>query len=144
MRREAVGPVDMAVREADKTLSNWLFRISVSIGLFGMLFGVAMGMTQNFVLAPVHAHLNLVGYVSLFMFALYYRVVPRAAADRLATIQAVVSVIGAILFPIGIVCVRLGDRALFKPVLVAGWITVVTGMLLFVMIVYRSSGSGQR
>ena len=119
---------------------NWLFRISVSIGLIGMLWGMAMGMTQNFLLAPAHAHFLLIGYVAMFLSALYYRAVPEAAANRLAPVQALVSVVGSILFPIGIVCVRLGDRARFKPVLVAGWITVLAAMLLFVVIVYRSSG----
>ena len=42
--------------------------------------------------------------------------------------------------PIGIACVRLGDRGRFMPVLVAGWLTVLTGMLLFAVIVYRSFG----
>jgi len=119
---------------------NWLFRISVSIGLAGMVFGITMGMTQNFLLGPAHAHLNLVGFVTMFLSALYYRTVPEAAASRLAPVQAVVSVVGAIVFPIGIACVLLGDRAVFKPVLVTGWVTVLTGMLLFVVIVYRSSG----
>lgn len=119
---------------------NWLFRISVSLGLVGMASGMAMGMTQNFLLAPAHAHLLLIGYVAMFLSALYYRTVPEAAASRLAPVQAVVSVAGAIVFPIGIVCVRLGDRATFKPVLVAGWLTVLTGMLLFAVIVYRASG----
>jgi len=120
---------------------KWLFCISVSIGLAGMVFGVAMGITHNFLLAPAHAHLNLLGYVAMFLSALYYRTVPEAAASRLAQVQAVVSVVGAILFPIGIACVLLGDRARFMPVLVAGWLTVVTGMLLFAVIVYRSSGT---
>ena len=119
---------------------KWLFRISVSIGLAGMIFGIAMGMTQNFLLGPAHAHLNLIGFVAMFLSALYYRTVPEAAASQLAPLQAVVSVVGAILFPIGIVCVRLGDRGRFMPVLVAGWLTVLTGMLLFAVIVYRSSG----
>jgi hypothetical protein len=119
---------------------KWLFRISVSIGLAGMVFGMAMGITQNFLLAPAHAHFLLLGYIAMFLSALYYRTVPEAAASRLAPVQAVVSVVGAILFPIGIACVRLGDRARFMPVLVAGWLTVFTGMLLFAVIVYRSSG----
>jgi len=119
---------------------KWLFRISVSIGLAGMVLGMVMGMMQNFLLAPAHAHLILLGYVAMFLSALYYRTVPEAAASQLAPIQAVVSVVGAILFPIGIACVRLGDRVVYMPVLVAGWLTVVTGMLLFVVIVYRSSG----
>ena len=120
---------------------KWLFRISVSIGLAGMFGGMAMGMTQNFLLAPAHAHFILLGFIVMFLSALYYRTVPEAAASRLAPLQAVVSVVGAFVFPIGICCVRLGDRIVFMPVLVAGWITVMTGMLLFVVIVYRSSAS---
>ena len=119
---------------------NWLFRISVSIGVAGMLSGMAMGMTQNFLLAPAHAHFILLGYVAMFLSALYYRTVPEAAASRLAPTQAVFSVVGAILFPIGIVCIRLIDRGRYMPVLVAGWLTVLTGMLLFAVIVYRTSG----
>ncbi len=119
---------------------KWLFRISVSIGLAGMVFGMAMGITQNFLLAPAHAHFILLGYVAMFLSALYYRSVPEAATSRLAPVQAVISVVGSVLFPIGIACVRLGDRARFMPVLVAGWLTVLTGMLLFAVIVYRSAG----
>lgn len=119
---------------------NWLFRISVLIGLSGMVFGMVMGITQNFLLAPAHAHFILLGYIAMFLSALYYRTVPEAAASRLASAQAVFSVVGALLFPIGISCVRLGDRYTFMPVLVAGWLTVLAGMLLFVVIVYRSSG----
>ena len=123
-----------------KVMIGWLFRISVLIGLAGMVGGMAMGMTRNMVLAPAHAHLILIGYVGLFLSALYYRTVPEAAASRLAPVQAVAGVVGSILFPTGIACVRLGDRARFMPVLVAGWLTVLTGMLLFVVIVYRTSG----
>ena len=119
---------------------KWLFRISVSIGLAGMLGGMAMGMTQNFLLAPAHAHFILLGFIVMFLSALYYRTVPEAAASQLAPVQAVVSIIGAFVFPIGICCVRLGDRIVYMPVLVAGWFVVLTGMILFVVIVYRSTG----
>lgn len=123
---------------------NWLFRISVTLGLVGMISGMVMGMTQNFILAPAHAHLLLLGFVAMFLSALYYRSVPEAAASRLAPLQAFVSVAGSFLFPIGIVCIRLGDRARFKPVLIAGQLTVIAGMLLFAIIVYRSSGRASR
>jgi hypothetical protein len=121
-------------------MTKWLFRISVSIGLAGMMGGMLMGMAQNFLLAPAHAHFILLGFIVMFLSALYYRTVPEAAASRLAPVQAVISVIGSFLFPIGICCVRLGDRIVYMPVLVAGWLVVMTGMMLFVVIVYRSSG----
>jgi drug/metabolite transporter (DMT)-like permease len=119
---------------------KWLFRISVSIGLAGMAFGIAMGITQNFLLLPAHAHLNLLGYVTMFLSALYYSAVPEAAASRLAPVQAVVSVAGALLFPIGIACVLIGGHERFEPVVIAGALTVLVGMLLFAVIVYRTSG----
>ena len=47
-----------------------LFRFSVSTGLAGMGFGIFMGITQDFMLAPAHAHLNLLGFVTMFLSAL--------------------------------------------------------------------------
>ena len=118
-----------------------LFRISVSVGLLGMAFGIFMGVTLDFVLAPAHAHLNLLGFVTMFLSALYYRVHPVAAASRLARYQSAVSVVGAIVFPAGIACVLLGGHDRFEPVVVAGALTVFTGMALFAVIVYRTAGS---
>jgi len=120
-----------------------LFRISVSVGLIGMVLGIVMGIRQDFVLAPAHAHLNLLGFVTLFLSALYYRAFPRAAASRLALYQAITSVAGAILFPVGIACVLLGGHDRFEAVVVAGALTVFAGMLLFAVIVYRTAGSGE-
>ncbi len=117
-----------------------LFRISVSLGLIGIVLGIVMGIRQDFVLMPAHAHLNLLGFVTMFLSALYYRVVPEAAASALARYQAIVSVAGAVVFPIGIGCVLLGGHDRFEPVVVAGALTVLLGMALFAVIVFRTSG----
>jgi hypothetical protein len=119
-----------------------LFRISVSVGLLGMAFGIFMGITLDFVLAPAHAHLNLLGFVTMFLSALYYRAFPIAASSRLARYQAVISVVGAILFPTGIACVLLGGHDRYEPVVVAGALIAFAGMALFAVIVYRTAGSG--
>jgi hypothetical protein len=126
----------------DEIMIKTLFRVSVSLGLFGMVFGIVMGIRQDFTLVPAHAHLNLLGFVTMFLSALYYRVVPEAALSRLARYQAVVSVAGAVVFPVGIACVLLGGHDRFEPVVVAGALTVLLGMVLFVVIVYRTAGSG--
>ena len=117
-----------------------LFRFSVSSGLAGMGFGIFMGVTQDFMLAPAHAHLNLLGFVTMFLSALYYSVFPIAAATRMARIQAVISVGGAILFPVGFASVLLGGHDRFEPLVVAGALTVFVGMLLFAVIVFRTAG----
>jgi len=117
-----------------------LFRISVSLGLIGIVLGIVMGIRQDFVLMPAHAHLNLLGFVTMFLSALYYRVVPEAAASGLARYQAIVSVAGAVVFPIGIACVLVGGHDRFEPVVVAGALTVLLGMALFAVIVFRTCG----
>jgi hypothetical protein len=120
-----------------------MFRVSALLGLVGMGLGIAMGIRQDFALAPAHAHLNLLGFVALFLAALYYRAVPEAGASLLAKVQGFLAIVGAILFPIGIACVTLGDHERFLPVVVAGSVTVFVGMVLFAFIVFRTCGAGQ-
>ena len=80
-------------------IGSLMMCVSVVILLIGMLAGIAMGMTQNFVLAPAHAHLNLVGGVLLFLFGLYYRLVPGAGTTTLAKVQGSLHIAGGIVFP---------------------------------------------
>jgi hypothetical protein len=79
--------------------------VSVVILLVGMIGGIAMGIQQNFVLAPAHAHLNLVGGALLFLFGFYCRVFPAAGRTTLALIQGWLHILGSIVFPIGIAIV---------------------------------------
>jgi hypothetical protein len=125
-------------------MTSLMFRTSVCLGLIGTSLGLFMGIRQDFTLVPVHAHLNLIGFVTLFLSAVYYRVVPEAAHDRLARYHAAVSVAGAVLFPVGIAGVLLGGHDRFGAVVAAGAIIVLLGKILFAAIVFRTSGSVQR
>src|SRR5262249_32044992 len=102
--------IRLCLEGSESFVSNTLFRISVVLGLVGIGLGIFMGIRQDFSLMPVHAHLNLLGFVVLFLTALYYRAFPEAAVTRLAKIQAALAVVRAILLPIGIACVTLGDH----------------------------------
>jgi heme/copper-type cytochrome/quinol oxidase subunit 1 len=63
-------------------------------------------------LAPAHAHLNLIGGVLLFLFGLYYRLVPAAGTTTLAKVQGWLHIIGTVLFPVGVAVVLLkGPRS---------------------------------
>ena len=46
--------------------------------------GIVMGATENFALRPVHAHLNLLGWVGLALAACVFRLWPEVADSRLA------------------------------------------------------------
>ena len=112
--------------------------VSVVILLIGMLAGIAMGIEQDFTLAPAHAHLNLVGGVLLFLFGLYYRLVPAAGSSSLAKVQGWLHIIGAILFPAGVALVLL-KGASFIAAPIVGSLIVTVAMALFAVIVFRTS-----
>lgn len=118
-----------------------LFRASVGLGLAGMTLGIVMGLRQDFTLAPVHAHINLLGFVILFLSALYYRTVPEAAGLLIAKFQAAAAIIGAIVFPIGIASVLLGEHQRFMPIVVSGALIELTGMTLFTYVVIRTASA---
>jgi hypothetical protein len=112
--------------------------LSVVVLLVGMLAGIAMGIAQNFVLAPAHAHLNLIGGVLLFLFGLYYRLVPAAGTTTIAKVQGWLHMVGAILFPAGVAAVLLkGPSVEAAPI--AGSLLVVAAMALFAVIVFRTA-----
>jgi hypothetical protein len=114
-----------------------MMSVSVLLLLCGMVGGILMGVTQNFALAPAHAHLNLIGGVLLFLYGLYYRVVPAAGAMTLAKIQGYTHIAGAILFPIGIAIVLTrGPAAEIFPI--AGSFIVVAATIMFAIIVFRT------
>lgn len=62
-------------------------KIAVVYLLVGTSLGVYMGMKEVFTLAPVHAHLNLLGWVSLALIGIVYHLYPAAAETRLARIH---------------------------------------------------------
>lgn len=111
--------------------------VSVVLLLIGMTGGMAMGIEQNFTLAPAHAHLNLVGGVLLFLFGLFYRLVPSAGKSMLARIQGGLHILGSILLPVGIALVLLRGSA-YMAVPVAGSLIVLAATVLFAIIVFRT------
>lgn len=70
--------------------------------LVGVGMGIWMGIAHDFQFAPVHAHLNLLGWASLALFGLTYRAWPELAQSRLATAHFALAAPSAVLFPLGI------------------------------------------
>ena len=59
-------------------------RIAAVYFVIAIIMGIVMGITKAFAYASVHAHLNLVGWVSLAIIGLIYRAYPQAAKTGLA------------------------------------------------------------
>ena len=106
--------------------------------VLGMGIGIVMGASENFSYAPVHAHVNLIGFACHAIFGLAYRQWPSMKSSRLAPIQFWIFVIATPITLIGLVFTLTGGPVL--PTII-GSCGVLTGAALFAFIVWQSWAS---
>ena len=102
----------------------------------GVTLGIVMGVRQDFSLAPVHAHINLVGWASLALFGIIYRLYPAMGQSRLAGIHFILAAPAAIIFPVGIALAMLAQQPM--PVMV-GSMLWMAGVLVFLVNLIRQA-----
>jgi len=105
--------------------------------LIGMAWGIQMAATHDHTLAPAHAHLNLVGWVTFAIFAFYYHLVPGAGAGLLPKLHLAAAVAGVVLMIPGIaMAVTQRGEDLAK----IGSLLTLLSMLIFALVVLRGTG----
>ncbi|KJS14572.1 MAG: signal peptide protein [Hoeflea sp. BRH_c9] len=105
----------------------------------GMGWGIEMAISGDHRLAGAHAHLNLVGWVTMGLFGIYYTLTPRAAASGLAKIHLALAVAGVVVMVPGIaIAIQGGTEALAA----AGSMLTAASMLVFLYTLFRN-GLGQ-
>lgn len=119
-------------------VSNNFLRLGALSALVGMSLGVWMGANENFVLRPVHAHINLLGFASMMLFGLFYRAFPAAGRGWMPMAHFVLSVIGFLILMPSLTLMLLG-KPLFVPGMIASEIMLVASMALFVVIVFKAT-----
>ena len=60
----------------------------------GMIWGLQMAASNDHSMVGAHAHLNLVGWATMALFAIYYRLTPQAAGGWLPRIHAAAAILG--------------------------------------------------
>ena len=107
-----------------------LLKIAVVYLVVGASLGLAMGISQKFVLAPVHAHLLLLGWASLALAGLVYHLYPAASTTRLARIHFWLHNLGLPVFMVGLGLVLTGSEIGLLATVVAA-IAVLVGLFVF-------------
>jgi FtsH-binding integral membrane protein len=117
--------------------SSLCFRAAVPLVLAGMVWGLQMAISQDHSAFPAHAHLNLLGWVSLFLFGIYYRLHPSLDQSRAALIQVWIWIAATIVLVIGVGLVHTGHEN-GDPIAAVGSFVVFGDMLLFGWLLYKS------
>lgn len=68
-------------------MGNQFLRLAVIYLLLGVALGIVMAASHDYTLRAVHAHMNLLGWVTMGLFGLWYRSAPISAETRLAKVH---------------------------------------------------------
>jgi cbb3-type cytochrome oxidase subunit 1 len=123
--------------------SSLSFQAAVLFVLAGMGWGIQMGVTHDHSMFPAHAHLNLLGWVSLFLFGVYYHLNPSLDKAGAARIQVWIWIVGTITETIGIGLVYTGQEAA-EPTVAVGSLILFAAMLIFGWLVFQCERDRRR
>jgi hypothetical protein len=133
-----VPPPSKADKKIIMTPSNLCFRAAMLLVLAGMLWGLQMAITDDHSAFPAHAHLNLLGFVALFLFGIFYRLNPTVEANRLALPQVWIWIFGTIVMAIGVGLVHTG-RPMGDPIAAVGSVAIFADAIVFTWLVFQAS-----
>jgi len=121
-----------------KNIAPSFGKAAVLFGLVGMALGLKMGITGDHDHISSHAHINLLGWVSLMLFGLYYKNYPHAGKTKLAKVHLWLSAGGAAFLGLGVFTIDLGNPVA-APMGAAGAVAAILGMIIFAVTVFKAS-----
>ncbi|MBP0110273.1 MULTISPECIES: hypothetical protein [Bradyrhizobium] len=120
----------------------WL-RLAAIYFAAGVILGVVMGASGDHSLFPLHAHINLLGWVSMALFGLTAKAYPSVATGRAAGAQFWMHNVGVPVM-LGALLLKLWGIKAAEPVLGAASIVVGLSVLLFAWLVITRIGTDSR
>lgn len=116
-------------------VSSAFFTVAALCGLAGMVWGSYMGSTHDHAMMPAHAHLNLLGWVTLSIMGGFYAL-PGNRPGTLSWVNFALSSLGAVLM--AVLLPRVLTQTLDGKVMVAAEIPTILGMICFLVSVISS------
>lgn len=120
-------------------ISNICFILAAIMALVGMGMGIYMGSAQDFTLAPAHAHLNLLGWVTMAIYGLYHQRFG-GTPGRLRWVQVVLGGLGAPAMAAGLALLLTSPAgsdpyARGETAVIVGSTLALLSMLLFLVVI---------
>lgn len=106
--------------------------------IFGMILGIYMAATQDHSQMPTHAHLNLLGWVTMGLMGLIYKCWPAVAAAKLANLTYWLAHISVIGMTIGVGLLYAGMME-YEPIAIISSLIALFNMILFAFLFFKNT-----
>jgi cbb3-type cytochrome oxidase subunit 1 len=116
-------------------LSIWYFRTAILFLIAGICLGLYMSITHEFAATGAHAHINLLGWVTMAIFGIYYALNPVQATSRIARLQYFVYTLGILVMAPSLFLFLTGNTAM-EPLVAISSLVTFSGVLLFAFILF--------
>lgn len=118
-------------------MSIRFFKAAAVYFVIAIILGIVMGIVHDFTMSSVHAHLNLLGWVSMALFGTIYYLFPHAGNSKLASTHFWLHNIGVPIMQGGITLSMLAGGIIFTVFAIVGSLVVVIGGILFLVNVFK-------
>jgi hypothetical protein len=109
------------------------FAAAALYGMIGVSWGLAMSITKDHGTYSAHAHLNLLGWISMALMGTFYALLGQTIPNWIKLANFTLSNVGVVCMISGLYLYlgQKGPPSVFAPLLAVGGLSVVGGFLLF-------------
>jgi hypothetical protein len=116
--------------------SKWLIRISAIYALIGALIGSDMAGREDYTLVPGHAHILVVGWLTLFAYGIFYHVFKEIGMMKTAKLHAWSSLLGGGLMPLSMLLYYKVENNVTLIMFISTASILLLGMFLFTFLLF--------
>lgn len=116
--------------------AKWLIRISAVYSLIGATIGSDLAGRKDYAMVPGHAHILVVGWLTLFAYGIFYYVFKEISMRRTAKLHAWTSLIGGGLMPLSMLIYYKNETALTTIMFISTASILLLGIIFFTILVF--------
>jgi hypothetical protein len=116
--------------------SKWLMRISAVYALIGALLGSDLAGRKDYTMVPGHAHILVVGWLTLFAYGIFYYLFKEIGMKRTAKLHAWTSLIGGGLMPLSMLVYYMNENTLTMITFISSASILLLAIILFAVLLF--------
>lgn len=116
--------------------AKWLIRIAAVYALIGALIGSDLAGRKDFTMVPSHAHILVVGWLTLFAYGIFYYIFKEISMTKTARLHAWTSLIGGGLMPLSMLVYYKNETSLTTLVFILSASVLLLAIILFAVLVF--------